>query len=192
MLTVRRLPRSRAAIPALLGSLESTAALALAHVVAGGAAPSLASLVAFGALGYAGGLAVLRHRASIRLVLPVLLAVQVLGHAWLVALSPGHHAEHAEHAVGAVDGAVTSSAELLGLTPAMLGAHLLAAVVAGAMWALRRRAVEVVLHWADPLTVGAPSTPTCHPSFRPECRLLRGILASAPTRGPPLVVAMAA
>lgn len=174
MLTVRRTPRARVRVPATLGSLESVAALLLAHVAAGGEAPGPLWLAAFGVLVYAASGIVLRRRASIRVVLPVLLAVQVLGHAWLVTLSPVSHAGHA-HAAGG----------FLGLTPAMLVAHGVAAVVTGVMWALRKRAVDVLLRWSDP---GALPLPTRRaPRVRPRSSIavVHQAVATAPTRGPP-------
>lgn len=174
MLTVRRSPRARVRVPATLGSLESVAALALAHVAAGGEVPAPLWLVAFGVLVYVASGIVLRRRAGISVVLPVLLAAQVLGHAWLVTLDPATHAGHG-HAGGGV----------LGLTPAMLAAHGVAAVVTGVMWTLRKRAVDVLLHWSDPGALPLPTRRT--PSVRPRftVAVLRHHVATAPTRGPP-------
>lgn len=174
VLTVRRTPRTRVRVPATLGSLESVAALALAHTAAGGEVPAGWWLVAFGVLVYAASGLVLRRRAGIRVVLPVLLAAQVLGHAWLVALSPMAHGGHA-HAGGV----------LLGLTPSMLAAHAVAAAVTGAMWALRRRAVDVLLGWSDPGAVLLPEarTPRVRAGSTVPALLLH--VATAPTRGPP-------
>ncbi|GAA1509015.1 hypothetical protein [Nocardioides humi] len=174
MLTVRRAPRRSVAIPATLGSLESVTALVLAHVAAGGEVPSAWWLVAFAGLVYAAGGLVLRRRASIRVVLPLLLAGQVLGHAWLVTLSADAHPGHT-HAASA----------FLGLSPAMLAAHALAAVVTGAMWALRRRAVEIVLQWADPGVVPAPVLRRTRAHAPRRVRTPRDHRALAPTRGPP-------
>lgn len=158
----------------MLVALESVAALALAHLAAGGEGLDPWWLAAFGVLVYAASGVVLRGRAGIRVVLPALLAVQVLGHAWLVALSPGTHLGHGHATVG-----------LLGLTPSMLAAHVVAAAVTGVMWALRRRAVDVLLRWADqgrpPLPAGgsrrlaATAAPVAH----------RWHVGTAPTRGPP-------
>ncbi|MBU2696322.1 hypothetical protein [Pimelobacter sp. 30-1] len=179
MLTVRRTPRRRVAVPALLGSLESVTALVLAHVAAGGEVPALWWLGLVALLVYGAGSLVLHQRASIRVMLPVLVAVQLLGHAWLVALSPGMHGH--EHAMAA----------FLGLTPAMLAAHLVAALVTGAMWSLRRRAVEVLLGWTDPGRLPVPR-------LRPQrvvrvvvVRARRGHRALAPTRGPPVAATVA-
>lgn len=179
MLTVRRAPRSRVAVPATIGSLESVAALAIAHVAAGGEVPSGWWLVAFGALVYVASTVVLRRRASIRVVLPVLVAAQVLGHAWLVALTPGVHATHAHDAGG-----------FLGLSPAMLAAHAVAAVATGVMWALRRRAVVVLLRWSDLDRLPAPSLRTGAVRDLVATLTPRRFLAIAPTRGPPSAAAI--
>lgn len=174
MLSVRRAPRRRVALPAALGSLESVAALALAHLAAGGELPQPLWLAAFGALVYAASLPVLRHRADIGRVLPALVVAQVLGHAWLVALAPAGHAGHGHE-----------GGMLLGLSPAMLAAHGAAALVTGVMWAVRRRVVEVLLDWSDPAVVPIPATPrerVLPVVVRASGRLLVGV---APTRGPP-------
>lgn len=180
MLTVRRTPRSRVAVPATIGSLESVAALALAHVAAGGEVPSGWWLAAFGALVYVASTVVLRRRASIRVVLPVLVVAQVLGHAWLVALTPGAHATHAHDAGG-----------FLGLSPGMLVAHAVAAVATGVMWAARRRAVVVLLRWSDLDRLPAPSSRTVPVSDLVAALTPRRFLAIAPTRGPPSAAAIA-
>lgn len=174
MLTVRRTPRTRVAVPATIGSLESVAALALAHMAAGGEVPGALWLTAFGGLVYAASVVVLRRKAGIRVVLPVLVGAQVLGHAWLVALSPGAHATHGHDAGG-----------FLGLTPGMLAAHALAAAVTGLMWAVRRRAVVVLLAWSDLGRLPAPVR-TAVPGRQAVTALVsRRFLAIAPTRGPP-------
>jgi len=162
------------AVAATLGSAESVAALALAHVAAGGEVPSAWWLFVFAGLVYGAGTLVLRHRASIRVVLPVLLAAQLLGHGWLVALGSTAHPGH-EH----------TAATVLGLGPAMLAAHAVAAAVTGAMWALRRRAVEVLLEWSEPGVVPVPGprrTFTAAPRREPAAAAYRDV---APTRGPP-------
>ncbi|KRC46360.1 MULTISPECIES: hypothetical protein [unclassified Nocardioides] len=177
MLTVRRTPRQRVAVPAVLGSLESVAALVLAHVAAGGEVPQPLWLAAFGALVYAASGPVLRRRAGIRVVLPALVVVQVLGHAWLVALSPATHAGHGH------DGAM-----LLGLSPSMLAAHGVAAVVTGVMWSLRRRATEVLLGWARTGVLPVPSAPRLPARTRLVVPRSAWLVAATPTRGPPVVV----
>ncbi len=174
MLTVRRTPRTRVAVPATIGSLESVAALALAHIAAGGEVPGALWLTAFGGLVYAASVVVLRRKAGIRVVLPVLVGAQVLGHAWLVALSPGAHATHSHDAGG-----------FLGLTPGMLAAHALAAAVTGVMWAVRRRAVVVLLAWSDLGRLPAPVRPAVPGRQTVAALVSRRFLAIAPTRGPP-------
>ncbi|MCR1782680.1 hypothetical protein KVF89_09065 [Nocardioides carbamazepini] len=173
MLTVRRAPRRHVALLATLGSLESVTALVLAHLAAGGAVPSVWWLAVFAALVYAAGGLVLRGRASIRLVLPGLVAAQLLGHAWLVALAPEAHGHG--HPMSA----------LLGLTPAMLVAHLVAAAVTGTMWMLRRRAVEVLLRWTDPGVVPVPVLRRIRAATPRRLRTAQHARALAPTRGPP-------
>jgi hypothetical protein len=175
VLTVRRTPRSRVAVPAALASLESVTALVLAHLAAGGELPAPWWLALFAALVYGAGGLVLRRRVSIRVMLPLLLAAQLLGHAWLVTLAPHAHAGHAH-----------ASSALLGLTPAMLAAHAVAGVVTGAMWSLRRRAVDVLLQWSEPGLLPAPFLRSGkHDAADDAARTPREHRALAPTRGPP-------
>ncbi|HWJ08635.1 MAG TPA: hypothetical protein VNS46_04620 [Nocardioides sp.] len=155
-------------------------ALALAHVAAGGEVPQPMWLAAFGALVYAAGLPVLRQRARIGVVLPALVVAQVLGHAWLVALTPASHVGHGH------DGGM-----LLGLSPAMLAAHGVAALVTGVMWAVRRRVVDVLVHWADPAPVPAPAASRGRVLPRVVRPSVRHLVGTAPTRGPPAVLATA-
>ena len=178
VLTVRRAPRSSVAVPATLGSIESVTALVLAHVAAGGEVPQPWWLGAFALLAYAAGRPVLRRRAGIRVVLPLLVAAQVLGHAWLVALPPGMHAGHA-HDTGGV----------LGLTPAMLGAHAVAGVVTGVMWALRRRASDLLLAWSDLALAPLPERPRPRVQPRRTAPRKRSLVAIVPVRGPPALAA---
>ena len=173
MLTVRRAPRRRVAPAAAWGSLESVTALALAHVAAGGEVPTLWWLALVALVVHGAGSIVLRGRASIRVVLPLLVATQLVGHAWLVALSPGAHVHEA------------AAAGFLGLSPAMLAAHLVAAVLTGTMWALRRRAVEVLLAWSDPGRLPAPRLRPRAVRSSPGVRARRAHRALRPTRGPP-------
>lgn len=163
------------ALPAALGSLESVAALALAHVAAGGEVPQPLWLAAFGALVYAASLPVLRRRAGVGHVLPALVLAQVLGHAWLVALTPGSHAGHAH------DGGM-----LLGLTPTMLAAHAAAALVTGVMWAVRRRVVDVLVRWTEPGVVLVPVVERDRVLPRVVRPSNRHLVGTAPTRGPPV------
>ncbi|HWI42871.1 MAG TPA: hypothetical protein VNS81_04590 [Nocardioides sp.] len=169
MLTVRR-TTPRVALPAALTSLETTTALGSAHAVAAGHAPEPTQLVAFGVLVYVASALVLRSRAPIRAALPALLAAQLLGHAWLVALTGAEHAHHGP---------------VLGLSVPMAAAHVAAAAVAGVAWTLRRRAVAVLLQWADgrPLPPAEPGT-TLGVTRRRRPRPLF-LTSTRPTRGPP-------
>lgn len=175
VLTVRRAPRTSVALPATLGSIESVTALVLAHVAAGGEVPQPLWLAAFASLAYVAGRPVLRRRAGIRVVLPLLVAAQVLGHAWLVALSPGMHAGHTHDGGG-----------LLGLSPAMLGAHAVAGVVTGVMWALRRRAAQVLLAWSDLGLAPLPERTRTRGHARRVVPHARPRITIAPVRGPPV------
>lgn len=183
VLTVRRAPRRRVALPATLGALESMAALALAHAAAGGEVPPAAWLAVFGLLAFAGSVVVLQHRAGIRVVLPLLLAGQLLGHAWLVTLTPASGA--GGHVHDPAGGAV------VGLTPSMLAAHTVAALVVGAMWVLRRRAVAVLLRWSDLGVVPTPAPRRTTPGAVVSVRATRAWLTTAPVRGPPVGAATA-
>ncbi len=168
------MPRSRVRLSATLGGLESVTALVVAHLAAGGELPPPVWLAAFAAIVYAASSVVLRERAPIRIVLPGLLAAQVLGHAWLVTLAPAQHSGH-----------LHATDTLLGLTPAMVGAHLLAAGVTGLMWVVRRRAVEVLVRWAEPGVVAQPASRRAATPSQRRGRTAREHRALAPTRGPP-------
>lgn len=174
MLIVRRVPRSGVRASAGLAAVESTTALAIAHTAAGGELPSAGWVLVLAATAYAAGLLVLRGRAPVRVVLPALVGLQVVLHAWLVALTEA----------GGLHPHGASGEALLGLSWPMLLAHLAAGVVAGAAWLLRRRAVDVVLAWAG--------TATPAPLHRSRLATRRGSAAPAgrdvvvlPTRGPP-------
>lgn len=171
MLTVRRVPRQGARASAALTTVESVTALVLAHTAAGGELPDLAWLLPAAAAAYGASTLVLSRRASIRVVLPTLLALQLFLHAWLVTLAADGHAAHA--------------GELLGLTGPMLAAHLAAGAVTAAAWLLRRRAVDLIVGWLDS---GGLPVPRLRPALhlRTTSRLRRRPLwGVAPTRGPP-------
>uniref|UniRef100_UPI0016015BC3 hypothetical protein n=1 Tax=Nocardioides pelophilus TaxID=2172019 RepID=UPI0016015BC3 len=139
MLILREVPRSGVRLSAGLASAETTTALALAHTAAGGQLPSAGWLLAVAATAYGASLLVLRGRAPVRVMLPALVGLQVLLHAWLVALTAGGDLHR--HGAG--------SDALLGLTWPMLLAHAAAGLVAAVAWVLRRRAVDVLLGWVD-------------------------------------------
>ena len=180
MLILRQVPRSGVRLPAGLTAAETTAALAIAHTAAGGMLPSPGWLLAIAATAYGASLLVLRGRAPVRLMVPVLIGLQVLSHAWLVALTEGTGV----HSHG-------SGADVLGLTWPMLLAHVAAGLVAAAAWVLRRRAVDVLLGWADPPSPDIPHRArfTARRS-RPTPAGRRVVVL--PTRGPPAAVPAAA
>ena len=107
-------------------------------------------------------------------MMPVLVALQVLLHAWLVALTEGTGAH--PHGSGAD--------ALLGLSWPMLLAHVTAGLVAALAWVLRRRAVDVLLGWSstpDRLSRTGRGPPSGAVRPTPAGRSV----AALPTRGPP-------
>lgn len=181
MLILREVPRSGVRLSAGLTAAETTAALALAHTAAGGTLPSAGWLVAIAATVYGASLLVLRGRLRVRVVLPALVGVQVLLHAWLVALTSGTGTH--PHGPG--------SDALLGLTWPMLLGHVAAGLVAATAWVLRRRAVDVLLGWSDAPTPDIPHRERVaarHVAPMPQ----RHYLSAGPTRGPPQALPAAA
>jgi len=181
VLILREVPRAGVRLAAGLAAAETTTALAIAHTAAGGMLPSASWLLIVAATAYGAGLLVLRGRAPVRVVLPALIGLQVILHAWLVALTE----------VGGLHTHGSGSDALLGLSWPMLLAHLGAGLVAGAAWVLRRRAVDVLLGWSD--------TPS--PAVPFKAQLVAGAVrprvgsrhdGAAPARGPPSPVAAAA
>ena len=181
MLILREVPRSGVRLSAGFTAAETTAALGIAHTAAGGMLPSPGWLLAIAAMAYGASLLVLRGRASVRLMVPVLIGLQVLSHAWLVALAEGTGVH--SHGSGAD--------VLLGLTWPMLLAHVAAGLVAAVAWVLRRRAVDVLLGWADAPIPGIPHRArfTARRS-RPTPAGRRVVVL--PTRGPPQALPAAA
>lgn len=174
MLVLREVPRPGVRVSAGLAAVETTTALAIAHTAAGGVLPSAGWLLAIAATAYGAGLLVLSGRGSVRVVLPALIGLQVLLHAWLVALTAGSSA----HPHGA------AAATVLGLSWPMLLAHVSAGVVAAAAWVLRRRAVAVLLAWVD---LPAPAIPhrAAVRALEVRCAVVGRDVAALPTRGPP-------
>ena len=171
MLIVRRVPRGGVRLSSALAAAETTPALAIAHSAAGGEAPSAGWLLVVAATAYGAGTLVLGRRATIRVVLPALVAGQVVLHAWLVALT----ASHAGHG---------DTGAILGLSWPMLAAHVVAGVVTALAWALRRRAVDVLLTWTAVPRLLVPLRRTSVPARRLRPVTTRLLLA-APRRGPP-------
>ncbi|MDO9396191.1 MAG: hypothetical protein Q7T71_06590, partial [Herbiconiux sp.] len=103
MLTVRVLPRRGVTLRAGVATVEVTGALALGHLLAGGSLPSVPWLVVMAAAVFGAGCLVLHGRVRPLVAVPLLIAVQLLLHAWLTALttgtdSMGHAMSHGGHA----------------------------------------------------------------------------------------------
>lgn len=178
VLIVRRVPRKGTRVAAALTTIESVTALVVAHTAAGGELPGLGWLLPAAALVYGASTLVFSRRGSIRVVLPALIAAQLLMHAWLVTLSGTEHAAHA--------------GPLLGMTGPMLAAHLAAGTATALAWALRRRAVDVLTSWADPGPLPVPLLATTVTPEAPYVEHRDRTLTVAPTRGPPEGFALAA
>lgn len=165
------LPRRGVVAGAAISAAEIMTVLVAAHTWAGGALPSMAWLALTAALVFAVGTVVLRHRVPPAVTVAALTAAQLLLHGWLVVLAPapsGAH-PHGPH---------------LELTWQMLLAHVVGALAGALVWELRRRAVDVVLSWADAGLLPAPAprrTAARHAPWVP----LRRPLVVVPLRGPP-------
>lgn len=181
VLILREVPRAGVRLSAGLTATETTAALGIAHTAAGGVPPTAGWLLAIAATAYGAGLLVLRGRAPVRVMVPVLVGLQVLLHAWLVALTGGTGA----HQHGSGEDA------LLGLTWPMLLAHVAAGLVAALAWVLRRRAVDVLLGWADSTTPDVPHRLRVRAGCKRPAPAGRSVVA-LPARGPPCALPAAA
>ena len=169
MLTVQVL-RRRGAIPrAALSTVEIMTLLVAAHTWAGGTLPATGWIAATAALVFGAGAVVLRGRAPMRVVVPALAVTQLLLHCWMVVLGPTTHG-HVAH---------------LDLTWQMVLAHLAGAVATAAIWALRRRAVDVVLAWSEAGLVPVPGVLRTPARYAPVIPLRRPLVV-VPLRGPPV------
>lgn len=123
----------------------------VAHTLAGGALPSLPWLVGVAGLVTVSTAWVLRKSVRPAVMLPVLVLCQLGLHALFATLSPagaaGGHAGHAQHA------ATPSSWWMEELSPRMVVAHVLCALLTAVVWWLRRWVVEAVLSLGRPLSV---------------------------------------
>ena len=181
MLTVRVLPREGVTLRAAAATVEVTAALAVGHLWAGGSLPSVPWLLVMATAVFGTGLLVLRGRVRPLVAVPVLVAVQLLLHAWLTALTmpmddAGHlaHAGHHAHAL---------------LDPTMLGVHVAGGLLTAVLWELRARAGEVVVTWTrSPLPPLPALRPAAAPVPLPRALATRFVIAAAPRRGPPASV----
>ena len=138
MLSIRVLPRRGATLRAALATLEIMTVLVAAHTWAGGELP-------VGRLDRPPPRASSSRRARSRsagrvplwALVPALTLTQLFLHSWLVVLAPAPHTGHAARSR-------TSSSPGRWCWPTS-AARLATALI----WELRRRAVEVVLTWAD-------------------------------------------
>lgn len=181
MLTVRVLPRAGVTLRAAVATVEVTGALAVGHAWAGGSLPSLPWLAVMAAAVFGSGLLVLRGRVRPLLAVPVLVATQLLLHAWLTTLTtapPG-----AVEQMGAA--AHTGHAHSL-LDPSMLVVHVAGGLLTAVLWELRTRAGEVVVTWTrQPLPPLPALRRAVAPVPAPRALASRFVVASVPRRGPP-------
>jgi hypothetical protein len=186
VLTVRVLPREGVTLRAAAATVEVTAALAVGHLAAGGSLPSALWLLVMASAVFGTGLLVLRGRVRPLVAVPVLVAAQLLLHAWLTALtSPvdasGHlaHGMHAGHAHALLD-------------PTMLAVHVGGGLLTAVLWELRARAAEVVVTWTrQPLPPLPAPRLVAAPVPLPRALSSRFVVAAAPRRGPPVPAATA-
>ncbi len=184
MLTVRLLPRRGTAARSAVAAIESTTVLVAGHTAAGGMLPSTWWIVLMGAAVFVAGLPVLAGRVRLRWAVPVLVALQLVLHAWLTVLAP--MPEMTAAGSGAMVQAHGSSLGAL-LAPEMLLVHVAGALVAALLWELRAHAVDVVVTWARPELPPLPRaarTPA-RTSYLPWTVTAQMTLA-APRRGPPV------
>lgn len=182
MLTVRVLPRRGTTLRAAAATVEVTTVLALGHVWAGGALPSVPWLGVMAAAVFGAGLLVLRGRVRPLVALPVLVVAQLLLHAWLTALTaPGAADAHL-----AVASHVPAPSHTV-LDPSMLAVHAVGGLVTVVLWELRTRAAEVVVTWTrQPLPpVPAPARQVA-PVLVPSSPVSASVVGTAPRRGPPV------
>lgn len=169
---------SRVRLRAALATVEIMVAVTAAHLWAGGELPGVPWLLATSGLVYLAGCALLRGRFAL---LPAALGVGIgqFGlHHLLTAMGPD-----AGHAHGGMLGAMSEQ---------MVLAHAVGAIATLVIWALRRRAVDSLLLWAELLASPSPTAPRTTPATgrRPLALTLR-FLRCLPHRGPPTLRAHA-
>ncbi|MCW2812954.1 MAG: hypothetical protein JWN84_409 [Nocardioides sp.] len=182
MLTVRVLPRRGTTLRAAVATVEVTTVLALGHVWAGGALPSLPWLGVMAAAVFGAGLLVLRGRVRPLVALPVLVAAQLLLHAWLTTITTGGAADHLGHAAhGPAEQAHTV------LDPSMLAVHVAGGLLTALLWELRARAAEVVVTWTrQPLPPLPAPRRVPAPVVATTALVSTFVVGTAPRRGPPV------
>jgi hypothetical protein len=173
VLLVQVLPRRGVLLRATLATVEIMTLLVAAHTWAGGELPSTGWMMATAALVLVASAIVLRGRLPLRAMVPALVGAQILLHCWMVVLGPTSGHVHGPH---------------LELPWQMVLAHVVGGVGTALVWELRRRAVEVVLTWAE---VGVLPVPTLRRTVtrRAPVLPLRRPLVVVPLRGPPVGLA---
>lgn len=158
----------------LVATLEITASASLAHVLAGGHLPAAGFLFAFGAVVFALCLATIGRFLRLALVVPVVLAAQIGLHAVLDVAPAAHHA--AMHQVADAP---------LGLTPVMVWAHTITALVTAILLLLQERVVAAVASLWWPVVV--PVLPRLRALRHRAVPALVGavLYRLSPRRGPP-------
>ncbi len=174
VLSIQVLPRRGFALRSALATLEIMMVLVAAHTWAGGTLPSPVWIGAAAAMVFAAGLVVLRGRVPLRHMVPALVVAQLFLHCWMVVLaapSSGHaHGTHLE------------------LTWQMVLAHVVGGIVTALVWALRRRAVDVILNWSRVGLVPVPTLRRAVARYAPVLPLRRPLVV-VPLRGPPVGLA---
>jgi len=173
VLSVQVLPRRGVMLSAALATIEIMTVMVAAHTWAGRELPGAGWMAAAAVLVFAVGTVALRSKVPLRALVPALVLAQFLLHCWMVVLAPATPATahgHGPH---------------LELTWRMVLAHLVGGLVTALVWQLRRRAVELVLSWAEP---GLVPVPTRLRTVTPEAPVvpLRRPLVVASLRGPPV------
>jgi hypothetical protein len=172
VLSIRVLPRRGVSFRAALATLEIMTVLVAAHTWAGGQLPSVTWMALAGGLVFAAGTVVLRGRVPIWAMVPALAVTHLLLHCWMVVLAPASH------------GGAHSHGPHLDLTWQMVLAHVVGALATALVWELRRRAVDVVLTWAETGLVPVPSLRAAPPRRDPLLPMRRPLVV-VPLRGPP-------
>ncbi len=174
VLSVKVVPRRGVTLRAALATLEIMTVLVVAHTWAGGQLPTIGWLTATAALVFAASSVALRGRVPLWATVPALTVGQLLLHGWLVALTPAVADAHL-HGHGAH----------LELTWPMLLAHVVGALATALVWELRRRAVDVVLSWAEAGVVPLPVLRQTLSRTAPLLPMPRPLVV-VPVRGPPV------
>jgi hypothetical protein len=183
VLTVRVLPRQGVTLRAAAATVEVTGALALGHLWAGGSLPSVPWLAVMAVAVFGAGVLVLRGRVRPLVAVPVLVAAQLLLHAWLSALTTG--GDPMGHAGGAMHAGEGHAL----LDPRMLAVHVGGGLVTAVMWELRSRAAEVVVTWTrQPLPPLQAVRRRVAPVVAPRSLASRFVVVAVPRRGPPALL----